>query len=139
MIDCLIIGQHDPDFEQYIRTLRLTFGGKSGAYQDQDLTFVTYKGKAYRLMDLLNLINEDQLNSPLSNIDFLWPTITVLGSFLDKHGLTFDYVNQFKYEKDKLAWKLRNKEYLLIAISTTLYVMNSPIREIVSFEHLLER
>ena len=133
MIDCLIIGQHDPDFEQHLRTLQLTFGSKSGAYQDQDLTFITYQGRPYRAMDLLNLINRDQLASPLSNMDFLWPTIPALASFLVKHGLTFDYVNQFKYEKEILARKLRTNEYRTIAISTTLYVVSTPIREIVNF------
>jgi anaerobic magnesium-protoporphyrin IX monomethyl ester cyclase len=133
MIDCLIIGQHDPDFEHHIKTLRFTFGKGSGAYQDQDLTFIHHEGKPYRAMDLLNLINADQLAKPLSNLDFLWPTIAVLGSFLHKHGMTFDYINQFKYEQDELKQKLEANEYLLVAISTTLYVTDGPIKEIVKF------
>jgi len=133
MIDCLILGQHDPDFEQHIKTIKFTFGRNSGAYQDQDLTFITYRGKPYRAMDLLNLVNADQLDRPLSNIDFLWPTILVLGSFLAKHGMTFDYVNQFKYEQELLRQKLEANEYRLIAISTTLYVTETPIKEIVAF------
>lgn len=133
MIDCLIIGQNDPDFEKHIRTIKFTFGANSGAYQDQDLTFVTYKGKPYRPLDLINLINQDQLERPLSNLDFLWPTIAVLGSFLAKHGMSFDYVNQYRYEQDLLRTKLQANRYRVIAISTTLYVTDTPIREIVAF------
>jgi radical SAM superfamily enzyme YgiQ (UPF0313 family) len=133
MIDCLIIGQNDPDFANHIKTIRFTFGAQSAAYQDQDLTFITYKGKPYRPLDLINLINQDQLEKPLSNLDFLWPTIAVLGSFLVKHGMSFDYVNQFRYEKDLLRSKLLTQQYRVIAISTTLYVTDTPIREIVGF------
>jgi anaerobic magnesium-protoporphyrin IX monomethyl ester cyclase len=133
MIDCLIVGQHDPDFERHIRTIKFSFGKNSGAYQDQDVTFITHQGKPYRVMDLLNHINADHFSRPLNNMDFLWPTIVVLGSFLHKHGCTFDYVNQFHLEKELLRQKLTKNEYLMVAITTTLYVTDTPIREIVEF------
>ncbi|RKH68297.1 radical SAM protein [Corallococcus llansteffanensis] len=113
--------------------MKFSFGKNSGAYQDQDLTFVTHQGKPYRAMDMLNLINGDQLSHPLSNLDFLWPTIAVLGSFLDKHGCTFDYINQFHFEKEQLRQKLLKNEYLLVAITTTIYVTDFPIKDIVEF------
>lgn len=131
MIDCLIIGQHDPDFEQHIRTLKFTFGKASGAYQDQDLTFIKYKGKSHRVMDMLNVINEDRLQKPLSNIDFMWPTIPILATYLDKYGHSFDYVNQLALNREELVEKLKNNRYRTIAITTTLYVTEVPIREIV--------
>lgn len=133
MIDCLIIGQNDVDFEDHVRTIKYSFGKKSGAYQDQDLTFVTHKGDYYRAMDLINYANEDQLVKPLSNMDFIWPTILVLGSHLAKNGLTFDYVNEFKFEKESLAHKLRTNSYRSIAITTTLYVTEAPILDIIQF------
>jgi anaerobic magnesium-protoporphyrin IX monomethyl ester cyclase len=133
MIDCLLIGQSDADFDRHVRTLKFSFGANSGAYQDLDYAFVTYKGRHYRALELLNVINADRLASPLSNMDFLWPTIAVLGSFLHKHGLTFDYVNRYSYEKDLLREKLRSNRYRVIALSTTLYVMDTPIRDIIRF------
>lgn len=131
MIDCLIIGQSDVDFESHIKTIRFSFGRNSGAYQDQDLTFITHKGKPYRVLDFLNMVNQDQLQTPLTNTDFLWPTILVLGTFLHKHGHTFDYINQFRQEQHKLREKMSANKYRMIAITTTLYVTDSPIREIV--------
>ena len=133
MIDCLLIGPHDPDYERYIRTIKFSFRRNSCGFQDQDLNFITHKGRIYRALDLLNLINADQLSHPLSNMDFLWPTILVLGSKLHQNGCTFDYVNQFHFEKEKLRQKLLNNEYLLVAITTTLYVTDMPIREIIEF------
>jgi anaerobic magnesium-protoporphyrin IX monomethyl ester cyclase len=132
MIDCLIIGQADVDFESHLRTIRFSFGQNSGAYQDQDLTFITHQGKPYRILDFLNLVNRDRLDTPLTNTDFLWPTILVLGSFLNKHGLTFDYVNQYRLEIKHLREKLATNKYRTVAITTTLYVTDAPIREIIA-------
>jgi anaerobic magnesium-protoporphyrin IX monomethyl ester cyclase len=131
MIDCLIIGQNDIDFEQHIKTLKFSFGRNSGVYQDQDLTFITHKKKPYRALDFLTMVNSDRINRPLTNTDFLWPTILVLGSFLDKHGMTFDYINQFHLEHDRLHEKMTKNKYLMVAITTTLYVTDSPIKDIV--------
>lgn len=133
MIDCLIIGQSDADFDKHVRMLKFSFGAASGAYQDLDYAFVTYRGKHYRALELLNFINAERLVHPLSNMDFLWPTIAVLGSFLHKHELSFDYVNRYAFEKDLLRSKLMEKSYRVIAITTTLYVTDSPIKEIVNF------
>jgi len=132
MIDCLIIGQADVSFKEHIRTIRFSFGRESGAYQDQDLTFITHEGQPYRVLDFLNKVNGDRLSSPLTNTDFLWPTILVMGSFLDKQGHSFDYVNQFSLEKDLLRQKLAQHRYRCIALSTTLYVTDTPIREIIA-------
>ncbi len=132
MIDCLIIGPNDVDFEQHLKTLRLAFGRKSGAFQDQDLTFVTHRGKPYRALDLLNMINADKVDRPLTNTDFLWPTILVLGSYLNKHGFTFDYINEFTLERADLRRKLRENAYRLVAITTTLYVTDAPIKDIIA-------
>ena len=133
MIDCLIIGQNDAEFDRHVRMLKFSFGANSGAYQDLDYAFVTHQGKHLRALELLNTINADRLASPLSNMDFLWPTIAVLGSFLHKHGLTFDYVNRYAYEKEILREKLIKNRYRTIALSTTLYVTDTPIKDIIRF------
>ncbi len=133
MIDCLIIGQNDGDFDRHVRMLKFSFGANSGAYQDLDYAFVTHRGRHLRALELLNVINADRLASPLSNMDFLWPTIAVLGSFLHKHGMSFDYVNRYAYEKEGLRDKLISQRYRLIALSTTLYVTDTPIKDIIRF------
>lgn len=133
MIDCLIIGQSDADFDKHVRMLKFSFGAGSGVYQDLDFSFVTHRGKHYRALEFINLVNTDRLVHPLSNMDFLWPTIAVLGSFLHKHGLSFDYINRYAFERERLRQKLAENQYRVIAITTTLYVTDSPIKEIVSF------
>lgn len=133
MIDCLIIGQNDFNFEAHINMVRFAFGKDSGAYQDQDYVFINVDGRPKRIIDVLNMANPGFSEKPLSHLDFLWPTIMALGSHLKKNGLTYDYVNQFALEKDLLKEKLLNNEYRSIAISTTLYISEFPIIDVVRF------
>ncbi|SUY47679.1 Fe-S oxidoreductase [Clostridium putrefaciens] len=56
-----------------------------------------------------------------------------MGSYISKRGFTFDYVNAFHLEKEKLKEKLINNDILSVVIPTTLYVSADPIIEIVKF------
>src|SRR2546429_3210442 len=135
MIDCLIIGFNDSDFSEYVHMVG-SMGKDSGAYRDLDLAFITYDGKPQRSMDILNHFYAQGLggpHKPFSNVDFLWPVVTYLGSYLQQRGLSFDYVNLFHLEKDRLKEKLIKNDILTIAITTTLYVSPQPILEIISF------
>jgi radical SAM PhpK family P-methyltransferase len=87
-------------------------------------------------MDLLSHLyfrNGGKRRTPFHNADFIWPTITYLGTYLSRHNLTFDYVNAFQYEKDELRDKLLSEDILAVAIPTTLYVVPWPIQEIMAF------
>lgn len=135
MTDCLIIGFNDSNFEEYVDMVR-SMGTDSGAYRDLNLSFVEYDDKPYRSMDLLNRFYfEDKpgAHRPFHNADFLWPVVLYLGSYLHRRGFSFDYVNLFHLEKDKLREKLARDDILTIAITTTLYVTAHPILEIMSF------
>jgi anaerobic magnesium-protoporphyrin IX monomethyl ester cyclase len=129
--DCLIIGFNDADFDDYVRMVK-AMGMDAGAYRDLRLAFIEYEGRAHRALDLLSRFH----NGPehyFHNTDFLWPTILYLGNFLHRHGYTFDYVNLFQMEKEKLRQKLVADDILTVAITTTLYVSAHPILEMVSF------
>lgn len=135
MIDCLIIGFNDSNLEEYVSMVK-AMGTDSGAYKDLDLALVHYNGKDYRSMDLLNefyFADGKKVRKPFHNSDFLWPVVAYLGSYLSKHSLTFDYINLFHLEQDKLKEKLERQDILTIAITTTLYVSPQPILEIMSF------
>ncbi len=137
MIDCLIVGFNDSDFSEYVQMVG-SMGKDSGAYRDLDLAFITYDGQPRRSMDLLNHFYAEghdrrRPHRPFSNVDFLWPVVTYLGSYLKQRGFSFDYVNLFHLEKDKLREKLVKDDILTIAITTTLYVSPQPILEIISF------
>src|ERR1700752_1910045 len=135
MTDCLIIGFNDFDFQEYVKMVK-SMGVNSGAYRDLSLAFIEYQGRPFRSMDILNHFcfeNEGGTQRPFSNADFLWPVVAYLGSYLAKRGFTFEYVNLFQMEKDRLRDILSGSKVLTVAITTTLYVSPHPILEIISF------
>jgi len=133
VVDCLLIGFNDMEFDRYVDMIK-DMGPASGAYQDVRLAFVELDGKRYRALDLLTKFHEGAGSGfHFHNADFMWPVITYLGSFLAKRGFTFDYVNLFHLERDKLRRKLVERDIRTIAITTTLYVSVEPILDIVSF------
>lgn len=133
IVDCLIIGFNDTDFAPYVETVR-AMGTDSGAYQDLRLAFVEMDGQPYRALDLLTKFHQGAgAGLPFHNSDFLWPVITYLGSFLARRGFTFDYVNLFQRQRERLRDKLVSREIRTVAITTTLYVSSQPIAEIVAF------
>jgi radical SAM PhpK family P-methyltransferase len=135
MIDCLIIGFNDSNFKDYVDMVK-AMGRNSGAYKDLNLSFIEYNNRPYRAMDILNHFyfqNRRGTYKPFHNADFLWPVIIYLGTYLSKKGFSFDYINLFNLEKDRLRKKLIKNDILSIAITTTLYVSPHPILEIISF------
>lgn len=135
MIDCLLIGFNDSNFENYVHMVR-GMGTDSGSYRDLKLAFVEHNNKPYRSMDILNLFyfeNKADDYKPFHNADFLWPVITYLSTYLAKRGFSYDYVNLFHLEQEKLIDKLVKNDIRTIAITTTLYVSIHPILEIISF------
>lgn len=135
MIDCLLVGFNDTNFDEYV-TMVKSMGRDSGAFRDLNLYYLEHEGKPYRSMDFINLLHTQACNDhnkTFHNSDFLWPVITYLGTYLSKRGFSFDYVNLFNSEKDKLKNKLLQNNIRTIAITTTLYVSPQPILEIISF------
>lgn len=134
MIDCLIVGFNDVDFPTYVDDVRM-MGEDSGAYRDLRLAYMEMDGKPQRALDVLSRLREPDPGRSrpfFHNSDFLWPVVTYLGSFLAKRGFSFDYVNLFHLEKDKLARQIAEGARCIV-ITTTLYVSPQPISEIVSF------
>lgn len=133
-IDCLIIGFNDSDFPATVDLVR-AMGDDAGAYRDMNLAFITHEGRPYRSMDLLNRFRqEDDPEAPeLSNVDFLWPVVTYLGTYLERRGFSFEYANLFHLEKERVRKILETEEVLTVAVTTTLYVSPHPILEVVEF------
>ena len=135
MLDCVIVGYNDFDFESYIGMVR-AMGTDSGAYRDLDLAFIDYQGRPTRSMDVLNHFyheGREEPRRPFSNVDFTWPVVLYLGTYLHRRGFSFDFVNLFQLEKEKLKDLLSTQDVLTVAITTTLYVTAHPIMEIISF------
>jgi hypothetical protein len=136
-IDCLLIGHNNMDFGEYEQSIR-KMGINSGAYRDLNLNFIHFKSKPYHLSDIFNRFSYGDMLSesavkPLSMFDSFSATIAYLGSYLNRWGLTFDYVSSFQDEKEVLAEKLKQQNIQTIAITTTYYVSALPILEIIDF------
>jgi radical SAM PhpK family P-methyltransferase len=136
-IDCFLIGHNEMRFAEYEKKLR-EMGVNSGAYRDLNLNFVTYNNISLSASDVYNVFccrdtPRPGAVKPLSMGDTFSGAVAYLGTFLNKNGLTFDYVNSFQSGKEELAEKLRQENILTIAVITTLYVAVFPILEIVDF------
>lgn len=138
-VDCLFIGHNEMTFEEYESTVR-KMGVNSGAYRDLNLNFIQYDNKPYTAADIFNLFycsdrkgGNSSSNQPFRLSETFSAAIAYLGSYLNRRGFTFDYVNSFQEEKEKLRDKLVHDNILAVAIVTTLYVSPLPILEIVDF------
>jgi radical SAM PhpK family P-methyltransferase len=124
------------DFSVYEKSLR-NMGRDSGAYRDLNLNFIMYNNKPYSVSDIFNLFSDKTGTgvqaAPLNSQETFSAAIAYLGTYLDKEGLTFDYIPTFQEGKEELARNLRDKHILTVAIITTLYVSVLPILEIVAF------
>lgn len=127
-IDCLIIGNNQMNFPEYVRTIR-QMGEKAGAFRDVSLSFYEASGEILSCTDHFN--RHYRNNVPEFSYDnILSATTTVLGSFLNEAGFSFDFINSFQEGRERLVSLLREKRIRAVAITTTYYVFALPIMEI---------
>lgn len=136
-IDCFLIGHNQIAFEEYEASLK-RMGVHSGAYRDLDKNFIQYNNKLYSAADLFNLFYSDNNTAgnsvdPIKGVETFSAGIAYLGTYLHRHGFSWDYVNSFREEKQYLLEKLQQENILTIAVLTTLYVTPLPILEILNF------
>lgn len=136
-IDCFFIGHNEMDFTVYEETIR-KMGDESGAYRDLRLNYLNHEDKPYPASEVFNLFcagdnSSGKTISPLQQDETFSAAIAYLGTYLHKRGYTFDFINSFQEERDKLAVKLMQEDILTIGITTTLYVSPFPIIEIVNY------
>jgi radical SAM PhpK family P-methyltransferase len=136
-IDCLFIGHNEMDFLEYEKTIR-RMGVDSGAYRDLSLNFFRYENRAYSTAGIYNALRSscngaNQSFQPLNMGETFSAAIAYLGTFLNRRGFTFDYINSFQDRKTQLAEKLTQLDILTIAVTTTYYISALPIIEIIDF------
>jgi len=136
-IDCFLIGHNEMDFTVYEGEVG-KMGINSGAYRDLNLNFISYNNKPYSASDIFNLFyfGNNESEGPLKPLNLgetFSAAIAYLGTYLDRRGFSFDFVNTFQDHKEELADKLKNRDIRTIAIITTLYVSVFPILEIMEF------
>jgi radical SAM PhpK family P-methyltransferase len=127
-IDCLLIGHNEMQFHRYEEYIA-KMGMDSGAYRDLNLSILWSDGKPFHLAGMYNHLAGQDLGMG----EAFSATISYLGSFLDRHGSSFDYIQSFQDEQDRLAEILSTDTVLTVAITTTYYMFVLPILEIVNF------
>lgn len=138
-LDCVVIGYNELPFEQYEGFLK-AYGEESEAYRDLKFSFMDLDGKKLDYIGLLNyVISRAYRNGePLSTTEQFKsgeiPNLAAvyLTNFLRYRGHQARYINLFQYEKDRLAEYLAEDPYV-VAITTTFYVVNLPVIEMVEF------
>jgi p-methyltransferase len=138
-LDCVVIGYNETPFEEYEALLR-GYGADSEAYRDLRFSFVSIDGQNLNYMGLLNHAlklartnggeanGEDELRScDIPNLAAVYLT-----HYLRMRGYEARYINLFQFEKDALAEYLES-DPLCIAITTTFYLLNLPVNEMVKF------
>jgi len=135
-LDCVIIGYNEVPFERYESFLR-NYGEDTEAYRDLKFSFVNVDGRKLDYMGLMNHAMSKARGVWSPQDEFKSGDIPNLGAvyltnFLRKSGYNAKYVNLFQYEKEKLIAYLA-QDPACVAITTTFYVVNLPVNEMVEF------
>src|ERR1700704_4136862 len=126
-LDCVVIGYNELPFRDYVQTMR-EFGEGSEAYRDLRSNFVEIDGAPLKYMDLLDRVLGGTWN--LRSCDIPNLAAVYLTHFLERRVHRAEFINLFQEEKQRLA-ELLAAEPRCVAITTTFYVFNLPVNEMV--------
>lgn len=131
--DCILIGFNEIDFTDFARAQKV-FEANSGSYRELLTNSVLLGDRRRTYMDLLNAVRERIDGKPSRLTAFEMPSLGVayLTSFLQHRGFDVGVVNFFNTGKDRLAELLAGSPSA-VAITTTYYVDDEPIRQIIKF------
>ncbi|SDC97004.1 PhpK family radical SAM P-methyltransferase [Actinokineospora iranica] len=132
-LDCVLIGFNEIDFADFA-TAQEVFQESSGAYRELVTNSVLVGDRRLTYMDLLNKAMERTTGRPSALTAFEMPSLGVayLASFLMRRGFGVGVVNFFNTGRDELAAMLAESPRA-VAITTTYYVDDEPIRQIIRF------
>lgn len=131
--DCVLVGYNDVDFDSLASTQKM-MGRYSGAYHEIKTNSIIWRGRRVPYMDLMNhaIASATGRNPRLSVFEAPLQALCYLSSHLTKQGFAIELVNFFNHEKDKFR-TLLSAGPRAVAITTTFYVDNSPIIELIEF------
>ena len=138
-LDCVLIGYNEVPFERYEALLR-GYGEDSEAYRDLRFSFLDLAGRKMLYPEVMNYAThlaagggaaeepeEVFVSGEIPNL-----AAAYLTNFLRRRDLAVEYVNLFQQEKERLG-ELLDRNPLAVAITTTFYVINLPVIEMVEF------
>src|SRR5262249_55108133 len=133
ILDCIVIGYNDMSFAK-LANKHKPLQTRSGMYSELKTNSVLLGGERKDYMELLNyIITKTHGSNPHLNA-FEVPNLgaVYLTNYLRRRGLSAELVNLFNFEKQRLI-DLLEESPRAIAITTTYYIEDEPIREIVKF------
>ena len=138
-LDCLVVGYNEIPFAEYESFLR-NYGEETEAYRDLKFSFVDLDGKKLDYIGLLNRTFEHARRPEITSLSQETfksgeiPNLAAvyLTNFLRRQGHNACYLNLFQFEKEKFA-ELLAQDPLCVAITTTFYVVNLPVNQMVEF------
>jgi radical SAM PhpK family P-methyltransferase len=136
-LDCVVIGYNEVPFVKYESFLR-NYGENTEAYRDLRFSFVDVAEKKFDYVGLMNHVsslagqNANGNGGAYKSGDIPNLAAVYLTTFLRRSGLEARYINLFQYQKDLLREYL-NEDPLCVAITTTFYVVNLPLVEMIEF------
>lgn len=131
--DCILIGFNEIDFGDFFQAQR-AFESTSGAFRELTTNSVLLGDRRMTYMDLLNATRQHATGAPSRLTAFEMPSLGVayLASFLRRRGFDAAIINFFNTGRERLAELLSGKPRS-VAITTTYYVDDEPIRQIIKF------
>ena len=130
-LDCILVGYNDVDFEQFVSKQK-KMARYTGAYHEIVTNSVLLHGKRTTYMDLINhAVTRATGKNPRLNA-FEAPSLgcCYLKSYLKQRDYEVEIVNFFSPQRDDLR-ELLSRSPRSVAITTTYYIDNAPIIEIV--------
>lgn len=126
-LDAIIIGYNEQPFKLYLDSI-LAHGEDSEGFKDLRPNYFDIEGEPYTYVDLLNKVSTGgYFSCDIPNLAAVY-----LCNFLIQRGLNAQYINLFQKEKEKLK-ELIDKKPHCIAITTTFYISNLPVIDIIEF------
>ena len=131
--DCVIIGFNEIPLHD-ISLAQKPLGHISGSYSELKTNSVVIENRRLSYIDLFNHLTDQRIGKGESYSPFTMPNLGVayLASFLQREGFKVEIVNYFNFGKNALA-DLLKLDPIAVAITTTYYVSNQPIQELVKF------
>ena len=133
VLDCVVVGYHDPEFRSFAEKQK-AMQTHSGAYHEIKTNSIVRHGQRISYMDMLNdLLARSSGQETRLNV-FEAPSLGVcyLTSLLKRRGFHVDFVNFFNFGRSRLR-DLLSTAPRSVAITTTFYIDDEPIIEIVKF------
>ncbi len=131
MLDCVIVGMNEQAFDPYAKRQEL-LKDHSGSYEEILTNSIRMDGRYYTSIEFMNCLLGELTSSEWKLNLFETPNMGVfyLTCFLRKHHLDTELVNHYNTGKEKLfRWLAEGVR--CIAITTTFYVTDEPVMEII--------